>query len=420
MPMSPAFERRLHPILPHIIAKFGTPFHIYDETGMVEGGMRLNSAFSGVPGFREHFAVKALPNPAILKILAKQLGFGFDCSSIPELVLSKDFVTGGEHIVFTSNNTTPEEFLAALKVGAVINLDDVSFIEKFPGPFPELVSFRYNPGPAREGNTIIGKPDEAKYGITTNQLMDAYTDAQRHGAKRFGLHTMVCSNQLDYHYMIATVGMLLDIARKLKQNLGIELEFINMGGGIGIPYRPDQSEFDIEALGRETQALIEAFKGTYGFAPAVHMESGRYITGPHGALVTTAINRKEIYQTHVGIDASMTALMRHGMYGAYHHITVPFAKDPDDRQKVNIVGPICENCDRMATDIVLPRIYDGDTVIVHDTGAHGIAMGFNYNGRVRPKELLLCADGSVQLIRREETLEDLFATLQFEEVIWRP
>jgi diaminopimelate decarboxylase len=418
--MSLAFEKRLHPILPAIIARFGTPFHIYDEVGILENGQRLNAAFSGVPGFREHFAVKALPNPAILKILAEQLDFGFDCSSIPELSLSEDFVLDGEHIVFTSNNTTPAEFLAAMKLGAVINLDDISFVDKFPSPFPELVSFRYNPGPDREGNTIIGEPENAKYGITTQQIMGAYTGAQQRGAKRFGLHTMVCSNQLNYRYMVATVDMLLEIAQKLKDSLGIQLEFINMGGGIGIPYRPGQEEFDIEMLGRETQARIEAFREQNGFAPAVHMESGRYITGPHGALVTTAINRKDIYQTHVGIDASMAAMMRHAIYNVYHHITVPFARDPDDLQKVNIVGPICENCDRMATDITLPRIHDGDTVIVHDTGAHGIAMGFNYNGRMRPKELLLCADGSVRLIRREETVRDLFATLEFAENVWTP
>jgi len=420
MPMPPAFEQRLYPILPAIIARFGTPFHIYDERGIVENGRRLNAAFSGVPGFREHFAVKALPNPAILKILAEQLDFGFDCSSIPELSLSEDFVLNGEHIVFTSNNTTPEEFLAAMKLGAVINLDDISFVDKFPDPFPELVSFRYNPGPAREGNAIIGEPEKAKYGITTEQIVTAYTNAQQRGAKRFGLHTMVCSNQLDYRYMVATVEMLLDIARKLKENLGIQLEFINVGGGIGIPYRPGQEEFNIEMLGRETQARIEAFREQNGFTPAVHMESGRYITGPHGVLVTTAINRKEIYQTHVGIDASMASLMRHAIYNAYHHITVPFARDPGVTETVNIVGPICENCDRMATDITLPRIYDGDTVIVHDTGAHGIAMGFNYNGRTRPKELLLCADGTVRLIRREETMRDLFATLEFEEDVWKP
>lgn len=418
--MSPAFEQRLHPILPAIIAQFGTPFHIYDERGILENGRRLNAAFSGVPGFREHFAVKALPNPAILQILAEQLDFGFDCSSIPELSLSEDFVLNGEQIVFTSNNTTPEEFLAAMKIGAVINLDDVSFVDKFPGPFPELVSFRYNPGPAREGNTIIGEPEKAKYGITTEQIMGAYTSAQQRGAKRFGLHTMVCSNQLDYRYMVATVEMLLEIAQKLMSNLGIQLEFINMGGGIGIPYRPGQEEFDIETLGHETQVRIEAFREQNGFAPAVHMESGRYITGPHGALVTTAINRKEIYQTHVGIDASMSSLMRHAIYNAYHHITVPFARDLGVTETVNIVGPICENCDRMATDITLPRIHDGDTVIVHDTGAHGIAMGFNYNGRTRPKELLLCANGTVRLIRREETVRDLFATLEFAENVWLP
>jgi diaminopimelate decarboxylase len=416
MPMSKAFQDRLFPNLPLLKREFGTPYYIYDEAGIRQTCRYLKDAFRNVPGFREFYAVKALPNPAILKIM-KSEDFGFDCSSSIEVELSRLAGAGVEDIMFTSNNTTQEEFAEALETEAVINLDDVSFIKKFPGRFPELICFRYNPGKKRTGNSIIGNPYEAKYGIMDSQVEDAYAAARRRGAKRFGIHTMVCSNDRDYTYMVETVRMLLSLCQRLEKNLGIRCEFMNIGGGLGIAYKPDQSSVDIWKLGRETEELIGRFYRKHGWAPKVFMESGRFMTGPHGVLVNRVINRKEIYQTHVGIEVAMPGLMRPGIYKtAYHHITVldKNGKSCKHRRKevVNVVGSICENCDRLATQRRLPVTREGDYVITHDGGAHGIAMGFNYNGRTRPQELLLHSEKFVTRIRRAETNDDLKATLR--------
>lgn len=309
MPISNDFRQRLYPQLPAIAEHFGTPFHLYDEAGIRATVARLYAAFSGVTGFKEYYAVKALPNPRILALL-RELGCGFDCSSIAELVLAREAGARGEEIMFTSNNTSPEEFsVAAQDGGCILNLDDLSLVAKVP-QMPELVCFRYNPGAERSGNSIIGNPLEAKYGVPHAQLLDAFRAAQARGARRFGLHTMLASNERDHRYMVQTVEMLLQVAAWVQAELGIRLEFINMGGGLGIPYRPEEEAFDVEALGHQAQALLEDFRTRHGHAPALHMESGRYITGPHGVLVTRAINRKDSYRTYIGVDACMSALMR--------------------------------------------------------------------------------------------------------------
>ncbi len=417
MPMSQDFQDRLNPVLEEIAEHFGTPFHIYDEKGIHETGEHLNRAFSGVEGFKEYFAVKALPNPAILQIM-QDMGFGFDCSSIAELALSRQIGARGELIMFTSNNTSPGDFHEAeIEGGCILNLDDISLLPKVPR-MPELICFRYNPGDRRTGNDIIGNPIEAKYGVSHDQLLDAYRQAKELGATRFGLHTMLASNERNYSYMVETARMLLETVKWIGSELDIRFEFINIGGGLGIPYRPEDAPLDIDALATEVTALFDAFKAENSYTPRLYMESGRFITGPHGALVTRAINRKEVYRTYVGVDACMSALMRPALYGAYHHITV-LGKE-GEQETVDVVGSLCENNDKFAVQRALPRIEDGDLLCIHDSGAHGWAMGFNYNGKLRPKELMLKMDGTVELIRREETTEDYFATLNFEADRFKP
>ncbi len=414
MPMSQSFQDRLFPIAADIAKHYGTPFHIYDEAGIRSTGEELKKAFAGIEGFREYYAVKALPNPRILE-LVKELGFGFDCSSIPELIISRQVGGTGEEIMFTSNNTTPEEFqAAAANGGCILNLDDISLIAKVP-EFPELVCFRYNPGPRRTGNIIIGNPVEAKYGITHEQVISAYKMALGRGAKRFGLHTMVASNERDYTYIVETARMLLEIAAMVEDELGIRFEFLNIGGGLGIPYKPEDHALDLDAMAREITELFDDFKSAHGYAPRMYMESGRWITGPHGALITRAINHKSIYRQYVGVDSCMSALMRPALYDAYHHVDVIGKTDQENSAVYDIAGSLCENNDKFAVQRSLPPIHEGDLLAIHDTGAHGHAMGFQYNGRLRPKELLLRTDGSVELIRRAETNEDYFQTLNFEE-----
>lgn len=419
MPMSSGFRTRLLPSLADVATQFGTPFHIYDEVGIRETGQLLKSAFAGVPGFREYYAVKALPNPAILRIM-QSLGFGYDCSSVAELQLARQAGGRGDDIMFTSNNTAAHEFEAALADGGcILNLDDISLIAKV-ARMPELVCFRYNPGAARSGNVIIGAPQEAKYGVAHEQITAAFEQARARGAQRFGLHTMLASNERNADYMVQTVRMLLALIAQIGKQLGIRFEFINIGGGLGIPYRPEDEAFDVAKLGRESGALLAEFRQAHGWQPRLYMESGRYVTGPHGVLVTRVINHKSIYREYVGVDACMSALMRPGMYGAYHHIDVlgkaPGTQDP----VVDVVGSLCENNDKFAVQRRLPATQDGDLVIIHDTGAHGHAMGFNYNGRLRPQELLLREDGRVERIRRAETLQDHFATLSFEPRVYQP
>mgnify|MGYP001773617000 CR=1 FL=1 len=412
MPMSDAFKQRLFKALPEIAEHYGTPFHIYDEAGIRETGAHLKQVFSGIDGFREYFAVKALPNKQILKLM-KEMGFGYDCSSIPELIMSRELDADTEDIMFTSNNTSPEEFaFAEQDGGCILNLDDISLIDKVPN-FPELICFRYNPGPRRTGNIIIGNPVEAKYGITHEQVVEAYRKAQERGATRFGLHTMVASNELDYTYMVETARMVLSLAELVKEELDIEFEFVNIGGGFGIPYRPDQAALDIDTMAKEVTELFDAFKAKNGFVPRMYMESGRFMTGPHGCLVTRAINHKDTYRNYIGVDSCMSALMRPALYEAYHHIDVLGKDNAPKDMTYDVVGSLCENNDKFAVQRELPKIDEGDLLVIHDSGAHGHAMGFQYNGRLRPQELLLRCDGSVELIRRAETVDDYFATQNY-------
>ncbi|MGE5619019.1 MAG: diaminopimelate decarboxylase, partial [Sphingomonadaceae bacterium] len=393
-----------------------TPFHIYDEAGIRANARRLKRAFEDIHGFKEFFAVKALPNPFILKIL-KEEGFGADCSSLPELLLSEQAGIVGEDIMFTSNDTPAEEFVKARELGAIVNLDDIShipFLERVAG-IPELICFRYNPGPLKAGNAIIGKPEEAKYGFTREQLFEGYRMVREKGARRFGLHTMVASNELNFQYFIETVAILYDLAVELDRRLGIRLEFINMGGGIGIPYRPEQEGVPYEKVAEGVAELYEEKVVKNGLAPLkLFMECGRAITGPYGFLVTRVRHLKHIYKDYVGLDACMANLMRPAMYGAYHHITVLGKESMPHDHKYDVTGSLCENNDKFAIDRMLPEVEPGDIMVIHDTGAHGHAMGFNYNGKLRSAELLLRESGEVVQIRRAETPADYFATLDFE------
>lgn len=401
-----------------IVATFPTPFHIYDEEGIRKTAERLNKAFNWVPGgFRNHFAVKATPNPYILRILQEE-GMGADCSSMPELVLAERVGITGEKIMFTSNDTPAEEYQKARELGAVINLDDIShipFLEEHIG-LPDLICFRYNPGPLRDGNAIIGKPEEAKYGFTKEQLFKGYRIMKDKGIKRFGLHTMVASNELDPKYFIATADMLFDLAREIAERVGVNLEFVNMGGGIGIPYKPEQEEVNLEYVLAGIKKLYEdKIVGTSLEGLRLVMECGRLITGPNGYLVTKVLHIKDTYKKYVGVDATMANLMRPGMYGAYHHITLLGKEDMPVNELYDITGSLCENNDKFAIDRMLPRVEVGDLMVIHDTGAHGHAMGFNYNGKLRSAELLLQRDGSIKQIRRAETIDDYFATLDFKD-----
>ncbi len=392
-----------------LIAKHPTPFHLYDEKGIRETTQRLLRAFSWNAEFQEYFAVKATPNPHILSIL-KEEGCGTDCSSLPELTLSERVGITGENVVFTSNDTPAGEFVKARALGAIINLDafeHIAFLEKHAG-LPEMLSFRYNPGKAREGNVIIGKPEEAKFGMTHRQIMEGYRVAKAKGVKRFGLHTMVASNERDVNYFVETARMLFEIVREVQDTLGITIELVNLGGGIGIPYRPEDTEVDIEALGARVGNVYEEYK----MAPIkLAMECGRYITGPHGYLITRVRHLKETYRKYAGLDANMANLMRPGMYGAYHHITVLGKENAPAGEIYDVVGSLCENNDKFAIQRALPPLEPDDIVVIHDTGAHGHAMGFNYNGSLRSAEFLLRPDHTFKMIRRAETMDDLFATL---------
>jgi diaminopimelate decarboxylase len=421
MPMSKAFEGRLYPILPEIIRYFGTPFHIYDEQGIIDTGEKWKSDFKDIYGFKEFFAVKALPNPAILKIMLK-LGFGLDCSSNSELILARQSGFSAEDIMLTSNNTSRELFnLALAEDGCILNLDDVSMVDKVP-EIPQLICFRYNPGERRTGTEIIGNPLEAKYGVRHDQIIEAYRQARDRGATRFGIHTMIISNELDYKYMVETVRMLLEVIEMVSQALEIKFEFFNIGGGVGIPYKPEDKAFNMPALAKEAKMLLQEFEMKNGYVPKLFMECGRFATGPNGVLVTSVINRMSKYREYVGINAStLSANPRPAFYQtAYHHITIlsPDGKPKYNNEKVvDVVGPLCENNDKFAKQRLLPEAEEGDILVQHDTGAHSLAMSGNYNGWLRPQELLLHPDGTVELIRRAETIDDLFATLNFKPKI---
>ena len=397
-----------------IAADFPTPFYLYDEAAIRATARRLNKAFAWGQ-FKEYFAVKANPNPHLLNIL-KQEGLGGDCSSLAELELCRRVGIKGEDIMFTSNETPAREYRQAKELGAFINLDDIShipYLAQHVG-LPEAICLRYNPGPLREGNAIIGKPEDAKYGFTREQLTEGYRLLQAQGVRRFGLHTMVASNELNPEFFVETAQMLFQLAVELARDPGVRMEFVNLGGGIGIPYRPGQKAVDLEYVGRRIGELYQQIVVAAGLHPLkVFMENGRCITGPHGYLVTEAVHRKSTYKEYIGVDACMSNLMRPGMYGAYHHITV-LGKEAEHLDRTyDVVGSLCENNDKFAIDRSLPEITAGDLLVIHDAGAHGYAMGFQYNGKLRCAELLLREDGSVKQIRRAETLDDYFATLDF-------
>lgn len=398
-----------------IIQEYPTPFYIYDEKAIRQNAQQLKETFSWAPReFKNYFAVKALPNPYIMKLLAQE-GMGADCSSMAELILAEKIGLKGKDIMFTSNDTPLEEYQKALELGAVINLDDISHIEYLEQlGLPELISCRFNPGPLKEGNAIIGTPEEAKYGFTRDQLFEGYRILKEKGVKRFGLHTMVASNELDPEYFIETAEILLSLVAELTEELGIIFDFVNLGGGIGIPYRPEETAVDMERVSKGIKRLYSQYIITNALRPLqVVMESGRMITGPYGYLVSRAIHRKETYKSYIGMDSCMADLMRPGLYGSYHHITVVGKEDAPEDSLYDVCGSLCENNDKFAIDRYLPSIDMGDLLVFHDSGAHGRAMGFNYNGKLRPAELLLKKDRSVELIRRAETLDDYFATLDF-------
>lgn len=402
--------------LSEIIKTYPTPFHIYDEKAILANAEAVNKAFSWNKGFKEYFAIKAAPNPYLMKILHAE-SFGADCSSLPELLLAEAVGITGREIMFSSNDTPAGEMQKAKEMGAIINLDDIThipFLEKYAG-LPDLICFRYNPGPLRAGNAIIGHPEEAKYGFTREQLFEGYRILRDKGVKEFGIHTMVASNELDPKYFIETAAMLFQLVGELSAELGIKFSFVNIGGGIGIPYKPEEEAVDLAVVSKGIQEKYKTLIEDKGLAPLdLYMECGRMITGPYGYLVSTVRHIKKTYKDYVGLDACMTHLMRPALYGAYHHITV-IRKEDEPRDFVyDVTGSLCENNDKFAIDRKLPEVVVGDILVIHDAGAHGHAMGFNYNGKLRSAELLLKEDGSVQQIRRAETIEDYFATLDMD------
>jgi len=402
--------------LTEIIKTYPTPFHIYDEQAIRDNARRFKAAFAWNEGFKEYFAVKATPNPFIMKLLHQE-GFGSDCSSLAELLLSEKCGIISDEIMFSSNDTPAEEYIKAQELGATINLDDIShidFLEKQAG-IPEVISFRYNPGKLREGNFIIGDPEESKYGFTREQIFEGFKKVRQKGAKRFGVHTFVASNELDSQYFVDTAAMLFDLAISLKNEIGIQLEFVNLSGGIGIPYHPDDEAVDLEYVGQGVKKLYaEKIIPNQLHPLKIFSEYGRMVTGPYGYLVSEVKHMKDTYRQYVGLDACMANLMRPGVYGAYHHITVVNKENAPADHVYDVTGSLCENNDKFAINRKLPKVEIGDLMVIHDAGAHGHAMGFNYNGKLRSAELLLRPDGKILEIRRTETIEDYFATLDFE------
>ena len=401
-----------------IIEKFPTPFHIYDEKGMRSYAKRFIKAFAWNKGFKEYYAIKAAPNPFLMKILHSE-GFGIDCSSIAELELAHRIGMRGEEIMFTSNDTPAEEFRKAIELGAIINLDDIAHIEYLDQNvgLPQLVCCRYNPGSLKEGNAIIGHPEEAKYGFTRSQLFEGYQLLIDKGVKRFGIHTMVASNELDTDYFAGTAQILFELIAELSKKLDITFEFANLGGGIGIPYKPEQKEVDLEKMSESIKANYDKYILGRGLKPIkLYFESGRAITGPFGYLVSRVLHIKNTYKKYAGLDSCMADLMRPALYGSYHHISVPGKEDSATKIMYDVTGSLCENNDKFAINRVLPKLVAGDIIVIHDTGAHGHSMGFNYNGKLRSAELLLRETGEVVQIRRAETVEDYFATLDFKQI----
>ena len=399
--------------LEDIVKQYPTPFHLYDEKGIRENARKVKQAFSWNKGYKEYFAVKATPNPYILQILHEE-GFGCDCSSFTELMMSEACGITGEEIMFSSNATPAKEFEYARELGAIINLDDITHIDFLEqhGGIPETISCRYNPGGVfKMSNGIMDNPGDAKYGLTTEQMFEAFRILKQKGAKHFGIHAFLASNTVTNEYYPALAKVLFELAVKLKEETGADIKFINLSGGVGIPYRPDQDPNDILAIGEGVRKVYEEILVPAGMGDvALCTEMGRFILGPYGGLITTAIHEKHTHKEYIGCDACAANLMRPAIYGAYHHITVMGKENEPCDHKYDVTGSLCENNDKFAIDRMLPKIDIGDYIAIHDTGAHGFAMGYNYNGKLKSAELLLKEDGSVELIRRAETPKDYFAT----------
>ncbi|HIR84050.1 MAG TPA: diaminopimelate decarboxylase [Candidatus Galloscillospira excrementavium] len=403
-----------------ITAQYPTPFHLYDEKGIRENARRLKAAFAWNPGYKEFFAVKATPTPAILKMLHEE-GCGVDCSSLTELMMSDRCGFRGEEIMFSSNDTPAQEFALAAKLGATINLDDIThidFLKNTIGYIPKKISCRYNPGgtftlgESEEGFQVMDNPGEAKYGMTRPQIAEAFRRLKELGAEELGIHAFLASNTLSNDYYPALAKILFQLAAELKEETGCHITFINLSGGVGVPYRPEQEANDIAVIGKGVRRAYEEILVPAGMGDvAICTELGRFMLAPYGCLVTRATHEKHIYKEYIGVDACAANLMRPAMYGAYHHITVMGKEDAPCDHKYDVTGCLCENNDKFAIDRMLPKIDMGDLLVIHDTGAHGFSMGYNYNGRLRSAEVLLREDGSTQLIRRAETPEDYFATL---------
>lgn len=397
-----------------IASVYPTPFHLYDEAGIRKNVENLKKAFSWNKGYKEYFAVKATPNPFLMKIF-QEYGCGFDCSSAPELMLSRTIGAVGDDIMFSSNDTPLDEFKFCNDLGGIINLDDITHIEaveKACGKLPEKMSCRFNPGGVfKITNDIMDNPGDAKYGMTKAQIFSAFDIMKRKGVKEFGIHSFLCSNTVTNEYYPMLAKILFELAVELKNKLDVNITFINLSGGIGIPYKPEQEPNDIFVIGEGVRKAYEETLTPAGMDNvAIFTELGRYMTGPYGALITKAINEKHTYKEYIGVDACAANLMRPAIYGAYHHITVLGKENLSGDHKYDVTGSLCENCDKFAIDRILPEIEMGDYLFIHDAGAHGHSMGYNYNGKLRSAEILLKPDGSFELIRRAETAKDYFAT----------
>ena len=402
-----------------IVKKYPTPFHIYDEKGIIENAKAVYDAFSWNKGFKEYFAVKATPNPVLMQILKAQ-GCGFDCSSLTELMLSEAVDAKGSDIMFSSNDTPAEEFALAAKLGAIINLDDIThidFLKDTIGYIPKKISCRFNPGgvftlgESKEGFQVMDTPGDSKYGLTRPQMTEAFRRLKELGAEEFGIHAFLASNTISNEYYPALAAILFRLAVELKEETGCHITFINLSGGVGVPYRPEQSANDIAVIGEGVRKAYEEILVPAGMGDvSICSELGRFMLAPYGHLVTRAIHEKHTHKEYIGVDACAANLMRPAIYGAYHHITVMGKETAPCDHKYDVTGALCENCDKFAVDRMLPQIEKGDLLVIHDTGAHGHAMGYQYNGRLRSAEVLLCQDGSTRLIRRAETPEDYFST----------
>ncbi len=408
MPINNNFEKKLKQVLPKIINEFGTPFVLYDAQGIIDEYVNLSECFKDLK-YNNFFAVKATPEPVILKLML-DLGSGFDCSSIQELLMVRKLGVKPENIIFTSNNTSKEEFeVAVADGGCILNLDDVSFIDKVP-QMPERICFRYNPGSARSGNDIIGDPVESKFGVPDKQIIEVYAQAQKRGAKKFGLHTMICSNELDHEYFVQNTQMLSEVVMRLHKELNIKLDFINIGGGLGIPYGPKDKPVNIAKMTSRIIEVMQDLENIVGYVPDLYTEFGRYMTGPHGVLVMRVENIMNKYRKYVGVDASTNINPRPAIYDTYHKLSVFGKEDDKITEVVDVVGSLCRNNDKLAVERRLPKLEIGDILIQHDVGAHAVSLGYNYNGRLLPQQLLL-RQSDVVCIRRKQVPKDMDITL---------